>query len=193
MKILPDQIKHTPAGFPLGNGFSIKINTRADEDADTPWENSDGHGSVSDWTVRRKRAGEITLATDGQHRRFYDFAGAIATAKRDGWGLHADKLAELEKQIGRKASPKEIRAEAVRLDFEFLRGWCADEWHYIGVIVQLIDAEGKEVAQDSIWCVESFGNYWRELGAEMASALMEEHEAETAERTHWEERDVQTT
>jgi hypothetical protein len=39
------------------------------------------------------------------------------------------------------------------------------------VIVTLYDAEGVEVGSDSLWGVESDGEYWREVAAEMVNEL----------------------
>ena len=52
----------------------------------------------------------------------------------------------------------EIRAEAVRLDFEFLRGWCTDKWHYCGVAVRAVDADGEPMGDEfehALWGIES--------------------------------------
>lgn len=53
-------------------------------------------------------------------------------------------------------------ANAARADFEFLRGWCNDEWRYVGVCVQLFreDEEGEETEltgeyEHALWGVES--------------------------------------
>lgn len=51
-----------------------------------PWSEHDGHGEVSEWTKRAKLPGEMVLSESGQHKRFYDFAGACRTARAEGWG-----------------------------------------------------------------------------------------------------------
>jgi hypothetical protein len=58
-----------------------------DSDHGAPWEEECGHGTVSDWTRRAKAPGEIVLYQDRDSKRFYDFAEAVRTAKRDGWGF----------------------------------------------------------------------------------------------------------
>lgn len=83
----------------------------------------------------------------------------------------------------------EIRAEAVRLDFEFLRGWCNDEWHYCGVCVVTLDDEGEPIGDEfehAVWGIESDADgYHREVAAELADEICAELEASAKEeQTH---------
>jgi hypothetical protein len=132
----------------LQDGYSIRILIYDDNDGDAPWERSEGHGPVSDWESRDKRPGEWILNSDRGSKRFYDAAEAIRIAKRDGWGLAPDAITELVTKLKKEDSSQltkgEMITEAVRHDFEFLRGWCQDEWHYIGYTAELIheDDEG---------------------------------------------------
>jgi hypothetical protein len=73
-----------------GKRFAARV--ERDERADPPWDYEDGHGPVSDWTTRDKRAGELVLCEDRGSRRFYDFAAACRIARRDGWGFLPWKL-----------------------------------------------------------------------------------------------------
>ena len=52
---------------------------------------------------------------------------------------------------------REMRAEAVRLDFEYLRRWCDGAWYWVGLLVELLDAQGKPVdgVSDCLWEMES--------------------------------------
>jgi hypothetical protein len=93
-----------------------------------PWEEHDGCGIVSDWTSRDKRPGERVLSADRSSRRYYDFEGTIRRATKDGWGLSDESLAKLANELQREPTKKEIIAKAVERDFEYLRGWCNDEW-----------------------------------------------------------------
>ena len=41
---------------------------------------------------------------------------------------------------------------AVKKDFEYLRGWCNDEWHYVGYTASITDEDGNSVKySDSCW------------------------------------------
>lgn len=82
------------------DGMHFKFETQWDDSGDTPWEREEGHGPVSDWTSRAKRAGELELCRDGQFRRYYDFAEACKLARRDGWGFLPGKLETVQMPDG---------------------------------------------------------------------------------------------
>ena len=110
------------------DGFEIEARIEFDEDAGSPWENSDCHGPVSEWTSRGKRPGERILATDGYGRnfRYYDFAEAIGIAKRDGW--------DAAPYGGKKGERANRAAEA---DYQALKAWCNDQWRYVGIVLSV--------------------------------------------------------
>jgi len=133
------------------NGRTYTVRIESYNDMGAPWEENDGHGIVSEWTTRSKRAGELVLHADRSRRRYYDLSATLKTARADGWGLNDDARAALAARIGREPTKREVVAEAVRLDYEHLRGWCDDEWQWVGVIV-LDDTTGE---QSSVWGFES--------------------------------------
>lgn len=157
----------------------------ADDFDREPWRDDEGVGHVSDWTRRAKLPGEWVLVSDGSSKRLYDFAGTLARAKRDAWGLDPAKLATLQAKLGRRATSREIAAEAVRLDFERLRRWCQDEWRYVGLELRELPRSRFQVSADrvadlnnpgalgfpiaaSLYGVESdAGPYLAELAAEL--------------------------
>lgn len=142
--------------------FSVKF--EYDGDFGKPWENSDGHGVVSNWTTRDKLPGELVLNSDRGSKRFYDFAGACATALADGWDC-----APLNDGT---ESKRQQAAKAARSDYEYLREWCNNEWHYVGVIVTLLDDEGNETeVTDSMWGVEDRDGYNETTAREIADEL----------------------
>lgn len=156
----------------LGNGYTARITLEHDSDHGAPWEECDGHGPVSDWRDKdSKAAGERVLHSDRGRARFYDFAAAVKLARKDGWGAEGDE----------GMAPGAKAAYAAEKDFEYLRAWCNDEWHYMGVIVTLHDASGAEVASNSCWGVESIGDYWREVAAENLDECL--HAMREAQRT----------
>ena len=156
-----------------GKTFLAEIYT--DNDTGAPWENSDGHGIVSGWETRSKLPGEWVLSEDRRARRFYDAQETMKKARAEKWGLDAPDLAKLCESLGRPATRGEIVAAAVRADFEFLRGWCNDEWYFVGVCVRALDADWDAIGEPfdhALWGIES-GNadYIREVAIELASEI----------------------
>lgn len=205
-------------------GRKWRVNIEADDDFGPPWENADGHGPVSGWTSRDKRPGEWTLCADWGVRRYYDAAEANRMAKRDCWGLNERDLAELRERINgkpwryigskrlvmpehardgwcpfpvvtREPTRGEIRAEAVRRDFEYLRSWCNDGWHYVGVIVTDVtdDEDARNDYGHALWGIESNSDdYIEEIAHELIDGAAREFAKEVAEAEHWACRDVET-
>lgn len=147
-----------------GRMLTFAVEYRPDQDAGAPWENSEGHGPVSDWVRRDKLPGELVLNEDRGFRRYYYFAEACRIARREGWDTPPYKDDRL--------TARQRAARAARADYEFLRQWCDDEWQYVGVIVTLLDDEGapSEVT-DSLWGVETYNDYHRDQARELAENL----------------------
>jgi len=144
-------------------GYAFRVTFQHDPDSGPPWEHSDGHGPVSDWTTRDKAPGERILASDRHSRRYYDVVEATKIAKRDGWGC-GDKT---HKHTGTRSRA----ACAVEKDFEFLRRWCADEWQYCGVVVVLV--EDDRDMSESIWGIEDDADaYLTETAYELADQIV---------------------
>jgi hypothetical protein len=112
------------------HGHRYQVSVDPDPDAGAPWEECDGHGVVTDWAQRAKRPGERVLANDRHWHRYYDIAASTRIARRDGWGLDAERTAALARRLGRIPTRRDIASEAVDQDYRFLRGWCNDEWAY---------------------------------------------------------------
>lgn len=123
------------------NGRTYAVRVEFDDAMGAPWEEQDGHGIVSDWTTRDKRAGELILATDRQAHRFYDVPATLDKASAEGWGLGDEQHATLTAKLGRAPTAREVKEEAVRLDYEYLRAWCNDEWHWVYIVVTAPDGE----------------------------------------------------
>lgn len=172
----------------LDDGLAIVVQRKHDEGMGPPWKEHDGHGIVSEWTTREKRPGERVLIEDRRMRRYYDVAATTQRAREESWG----DLAECEKRLGRKPTSGELASWAVDRDFERLHRWCNDEWYWMGVVVKLLDADDKVVAENSLWGVESDGDYWREVAADMANTLLRGYAEEQAEAAYWAARDVET-
>lgn len=143
------------------DGVRIVTTIEPDDCNPPPWENEDGHGPVSDWTTRSKRAGELVLNRDRGSFRYYDFAAAVALARRDGWG-----------EEGRTAG--ERAAHAAQADYDRLRRWCNDDWSYVGVIVTAYAEDGRKLDSSSLWGIESdAGDYLAEVAKELTEELLE--------------------
>lgn len=172
---------HTDGDTVERGEYIVTVHTERDNDAGAPWDNSDGHGPVSDWTTRDKQPGELLLSSDCGSARFYDYAEACRIARRDGWGISPELHQELfgPRRVAVKSeyrvtngirqdvitewrdipavtpSARQIAAAAAMANFEYLRKWCNDQWHYVGVIVTVTDQHGTELAQESLWGIES--------------------------------------
>lgn len=156
-----------------GQDLAFSVDVEPDYDSGAPWENSDGNGPVSGWETRNKRPGELLLYKDGAFSRYYDFAEACRIALRDGWGIDPDRLAKWTERAGRAPTKRQIAASAARADYEYLRAWCSDDWHYVGVIVTLLNPDGTESdIQSSLWGIEnSDSDYIRETARQLADEI----------------------
>lgn len=136
-KLMPDYVgDHVRYKLPGGLYAIVKI--EYDTDYSPPWENSDGHGVVSDWEHREERNRRWVLCQDRWDYRYYDWRETMNIAKRDGWSRSGDIM------------------DAVRSDYEYLRAWCNDEWYYVGVVVELYDAKDELIWEESCWGYESY-------------------------------------
>jgi hypothetical protein len=158
------------------HGLTFGWTTVPDEDMGPPWEEHDGHGVVSDWTRHGKAPGErVLLAARDGSRRFYHVADTLEIARRDGWGISDADRAALVARLGRDPTQREITAAAVDADFDRMRQWCNDEWHWCGVVVELLDVDGEPTGDlESVWGIESdAGEYLEETARELAGQIAE--------------------
>lgn len=147
-----------------GKTLTFGVKFEDDTDAGAPWENSDGHGTVSGWEQRDKMPGELVLNSGRSGKRFYDFAGACKTALAEGW--------DAAPRNDGTESKRQQAAKAARADFEYLREWCTDQWAYVGVIVTLLDDDGEETeVSDSLWSVENRDGHHEITARDMADEL----------------------
>lgn len=144
-------------------GWTALVTVHYDETMGEPWKEHDGHGPVSDWTARNKRAGERILARDGRSFRYYDVEAATKQARAEGWGCGGENGREHTHLTKRTAT-----ACAVYSDFRRLEAWCNDDWYWIYVQVQLRDAQGERVG-DPATCggIESDSDYWKEIAVQL--------------------------
>lgn len=156
------------------DGFTFRVFHEYDSDAGAPWEREDGHGPVrrvkANFTGHHdKRPGELVLNGDfNRGGLVYVFDDACRNARADGWGSYGWQGA------GEGMTRRQFAAEQARADYERLRAWCRDEWHYLGVVVVLLDIEGNETdAQQSTWGIESDSeSYLTETAQELAGNVL---------------------
>ena len=150
------------APIDAGAGYSVRVRVDPDEVNEAPWDNEDGHGPVSDWRPRDSKApGEMVLADDRGRCLFYDFAAAVRLARKDGWDSPPYKT----------GTPGERAHRAALADFERMRRFAAGDWQYIGVTVEVSRA-GDVVDDNSLWGINSDGDYWREHAADTANWII---------------------
>jgi hypothetical protein len=138
-----------------------------DDSMGPPWKEHDGHGPVTDWTSRDKRPGEMVLNSDRHSKRYYDFAEAVRIARRDGWDAPPYKT----------GTPGERAHRAAMRDFEHLKRWCNDSWHWVGYQVKI---EGTNY-EDSLWGIESDSmEEYTEQAMQGAKDWLDKEEVESA-------------
>ena len=67
-------------------GRDFAVMAERDDAMGEPWVEHDGHGIVSGWTSRDKRAGERVLSQYRGSFRYYDVAATMRKARAEGWG-----------------------------------------------------------------------------------------------------------
>ena len=157
------------------SGFRFVAAVHHDSDMGAPWEESDGHGPVSDWTSRGKLPGELVLCEDRGADRFYDFAEACRIARKDGWGSEPYDIAGETK--------RQKAARAARHDFDVLRAWCNDDWAYCGIAVQVFGPDDAELCGEydfALWGIEynypgTDNSYLMEVANDLASEAIASH------------------
>jgi hypothetical protein len=181
-------------------GVTVRIEYFYDGDS-TPFDD-DGHGSVRksnhrhgvNWSTNGdKKPGErpLNCPDHNEYQFYYDWQQAMKIAKRDGWN----------------ATPYDAPNRALRAvhaDFDFLRGFLNDEWHYAGIVCTVLDSAGDETNEaDSCWGFETLNNYHETAGKSLAESLAESvHESklnswryalrEARNRKYWASRDIVT-
>lgn len=149
--------------IPQAPGYTFQLKIVYDDDNTPPWERADGHGkvrSVSAWFARPKKSpGERVLFSERGTHWIYDWQDACKQARRDGWNAEPFD------------APNRIE-RAVQADFDYLRRYLENQWHYVGVCVSLLDEDGGRVTDPyefAIWGIESEAtDYIEEVAKELA-------------------------
>jgi len=155
------------------DGQTFRVTFPYDECSDMPWEREDGHGHVTGWERRDKQPGERILCEDKGSRRFYSMSPREAVAA---WGI--GPVPVQDDATGRVLSAREYAAKLIDEDYERLRRFCAEQWCYVGVVVELLDEDEQPTGYTaSLWGIESEATeYLAEVACELADeALAESH------------------
>ena len=143
-------------------GKRFRVYHEHDTDSGPPWENSDGHGPVRSSHGADKRACERLLAKNQHTHWYYNWQDACKQARKDGWNAPPYD------------APNRIE-RAVQADFDFLRGWLTDDWHYVGVCVAMVNDDDEDITEkyeNALWGIESnAGEYLDEVAHELAGQV----------------------
>lgn len=198
----------TPGYLPAG--YTVRIELIHDDGHGAPWDEEDGHGEVQffDRASRVPRGWTVMPAPTRRGEWAYNTADAIVKAAREGWGVAPHIAARIPLKPGRtKPTRAQITYAAVKEDRRRLSAYLRDEWAYYGIELTLIDPQGKEDAQESLWGIESdAGLYWHEVAADLLAeaahrakidpdsrrAAWRKAMREARERRYWAQRDVAT-
>lgn len=182
-------------------GRKFRVEFAPDYDNVAPWEDDDGRGLVREsrgvhrYCEGDKRPGERALndPVRNQFQYYYDWAGTMKKATSDGWGLANESLAALSKRLGRIPTKREIVAESVRLDYEYIRAWLNDDWQYFCVTVTALDADGNDTDYfSSLGRVESYMDYHIDMAYELADEVIYQMEEDEREARATARRDIET-
>jgi len=163
------------------HGNTYRVEWFYDTDMPAPWDNEDGHGPVRMDSGRNfagyisKVPGEMLLNNPDRHcyAYIYDFAEAVKIARRDGWNAAPYDW----------KTPGEQAHMAAMADFEHLRRFVAQDWHYCGIVVTLLDENGEKTDSSAgVWGVEDDGINSQGLHASIIQDLIGECDWDAARR-----------
>lgn len=153
------------------NGRTYQVTIEQDDTGDAPWERSCGMIEVDrvshnygTYCGPSKKPSEYVFhrGNRGCYSYVVDMRRAIETALIESWGISPATQSGVEMARGRPMTKREIAVYAVNQNIEFMRGWCADEWAYVGVCVSLLNDEGEPTGEydAALWGIESIsGDY----------------------------------
>lgn len=169
-------------------GYTFRVNFERDDAMGKPWEEHDGHGVVREVKLHGERVskgpGERVLWSDRWTAYLYDVQASMKLARKDGWGCKHSTIVD-GKFISGHQHKREALACAVEQDFNYLRGWCNDEWEWTVATVTLCDedgnAEGGPDTRASLGGIDGDhdgGTYLTEVAKELADDILAHVEVE---------------
>lgn len=175
-------------------GYTFKLTIDRDDYMGEPWKESDGHGTVSDWrrdvdSMPSKAPGERVLVRDRSSARYYDFAAAVKTARKDGWGCKHSYTYNVGRYVfvSGHATAGELAQCAAECDYDRMRRWCTDDWWWVTARVDLMDVEesvrtltSPSGEYDTLSGIESdAGAYFDDVARELADQIVARIEVDT--------------
>jgi hypothetical protein len=130
-------------GLPLD--CSIVLTVEQDQSCETPWGWGGGWGTVKPMQRYAEYAGNgnVQLRSYGRENYYYDFADALAKARKD---FSGDKYG--------KSYADQLALESVQKEMKFFEGYINDDWHYVVISVKAYRGE-EEVFHDACGMYES--------------------------------------
>lgn len=126
-------------------GMQYRVDYYADHDSGPPQRVSDGHGVVTEqgYDLSDPEVRELIAesATEDMAMRMPLFK--LLHANR-GHFLYYDTVASISKAIHEWGCKPEEAPAAVEQDYEYLRGWYDNDWHYMTIQVTKLDENGEE-------------------------------------------------
>jgi hypothetical protein len=153
------------------NGRHYRVTIEHDDAARAPWEDCEGTIEVTrvvhnygSYCGPSKKPSEYVFHRGyrGCYSYVVDIPQAIDKALSEHWGVSDAVCSGVALAKGRPMTEREVAVYAVNQNIEFIRGWCADEWQYVGVSVALLDDDGEPEGEHgaALWGIESIsGDY----------------------------------
>ncbi|MBS4041671.1 MAG: hypothetical protein KGZ81_13870 [Flavobacteriales bacterium] len=181
-------------------GLQFRCIVENDDYMRAPFLEYDGHGDIREsynyYGRPEKNPGEVIIYSNRGCHWIYDFAGAVAKAKRENWG---------SKNCHPGMSKGERAATAARDDMQYCQDWLEGDRWYSRIEVFRIDNDGEKVGESEFLSGVENGysgdceDFLRDCAAQLAAELHAQsrknwrkalHEAR--QRKYWACRDIQT-
>jgi hypothetical protein len=170
---------------PLPGGFYLKLKVEYDQHAEQPWESMSCFGEPKEhrnWRVYDapresvQERNERLLRGEFRPHKHTDHEGETGGwvhLTGNWWYPQQDALrAAVGKEFG--CDPR-TAWQSVQSERDYFKRWLKDEWHYLGVLVTLYDAEDEEIGHDSCWGIDDPDYAVESVANDLAYQLIEEH------------------
>jgi|GEM_PF-2696356 len=141
------------AGLP--DGCSIVLKVEPEQWHETPWDWCEGWGTVKQMERYSEYAGNgnVQLRSSGRENYYYNFADALAKARKDFSG----------NKYGKSFADR-LALESVQHEMKFFEGYMNDDWYYVWVSVKAY-RDGEEIYDESCGMYES--TCWQDGAVEL--------------------------
>jgi hypothetical protein len=129
----------------LPQDYSIVLTVEPEQWYENPWDWCEGWGTVKPMQRYAEYAGNgnIQLRSYGRENYYYDFADALAKARKEFSGTKYGK-----------SYANQLALESVQKEMKFFEGYINDDWHYVVISVKAYRGE-EEVFHDACGMYES--------------------------------------